>query len=163
MDNIGPVIINYLYLAFLLFFITFFIDIFYHYFRYQRIVPRKMFTFKPGGLFEHYRIVLFVLLVLGLLHAAFGLTPFPPAEEEPNIVAIIVQQFIFFVPLTIFFIFLFVFIFYVIFAITARARKLEPDAKKQYLIDRGHFIVRASFVLGLVFGIALFVTFNVIL
>ncbi|GEM_PF-691196 len=163
MENLGPVIINYLYLAFLLFFITFFADIFYHYFRYQRIVPRKMFTFNPGGLFEHYRIVFFMLLVLGLLHAAFGLTPFPVEEEEVNIVATIVQQFIFFVPLTIFFIFLFVFIFYVVFAITAKVKKLEPDEKKEYLTGRGHFIVRASFILGLVFGIALFVTFNVIL
>ncbi len=144
--------VDYFVFAFLLFFISFFIDVFYQYFRYRRIVPRKMFTYKPGGLFEHYRIVGFILLVLVLLHTAFGLNPFATGEDA-TVLSVAIEIATFYIPLTIFFIFVFIFLMYLFFSLYSKAKNIED--RKEYLASRGHMIIVVSFILGVAAGTSL--------
>ncbi len=144
--------VDYFVFAFMLFFITFFIDVFYQYFRYKRIVPRKMFTYKPGGLFEHYRIVAFIMLVLALLHAAFGLNPFATGEDA-TVLSVAIEIATFYIPLTIFFIFVFIFLLYLVFSLYSKAKNIED--RKEYLAAKGHTIIVVSFILGIAVGTSL--------
>ncbi len=146
-------ILDYLVFAILLFFITFFIDIFYYYFRYRRVIPRKMLTFKRGGLFEHYRIVGMTVLVLVLIHAIFGINPFPQPGEEANALSMFIEAVTFYLPVTVFMIFIFIFAFYMAHSLYAKARNIED--RKQYLIERGHRIVVLSVVFGLIVSSAI--------
>ncbi len=134
-DHIFP----YINLILVLFFITFFVDIFYQYFRYKTLMPRKMLSFKKGGLFEHYYIVLAVTAFIAILHLGFGVDPF----METNAVSIILSLVTTYFTALVFLVFFFIFILYLGFYIYARIKKFEN--RNEYLSQQGNRIVKASF------------------
>ena len=134
-------IFDYLALTFLLFFITFFFDIFYRYIRYREITPRKMFTFKEGGLFEHYIIVAILLLVIISAQFVTGMSPF-----EDNILFRVINLFTFTSISLIFLVFVLVFIFYFISILYVKIRKIED--KQGFYLKHSHRIIRTAFIIA---------------
>lgn len=120
------IIIDYISYAFLLFFITFFISIFWQFFKTKTIVPRKMFTYKQGGVFEHYIIVgilLAAIIIVGLITNQNLLS-----IENSSTLANIVQTTPILIVGFIFMVFLFVFLFYFITAFYIKLTKVEDKA-----------------------------------
>jgi hypothetical protein len=120
------IIIDYISYAFLLFFITFFISIFWQFFKTKTIVPRKMFTYKQGGVFEHYIIVgilLAAIVIFGLITNQNLLS-----IENQSTLANIVQTTPILIVGFIFMVFLFVFLFYFITALYIKVTKVEDKA-----------------------------------
>ncbi len=155
-------VMDYLSFAFILFFITFFADVFYFYFRYRYVIPRKMLSWKRGGLFEHYKLVGFIVLVVALIHGMTGLDPFAgsalhpfAAEREPNILSLIVLIVITYIPIAILLIFTFIFLLYFAHSLYAKARKVEN--RKEYLGVRGHRIVVLATIIGITLTSALYI------
>ncbi len=137
------ILMNYLRVTLMLFFITFFIGIFVQYFKHKTITPRKMLSYKAGGLFEHYKIVAIIVFSLFILHGVFDQNPF-----EPGIVGLTLDFVITFVPLVIFLVFFFVFLFFLVFYLVAKISKQENPA--DYLNNKSHMIIHLSFILGLI-------------
>ncbi len=121
------IIIDYISYAFLLFFITFFISIFLQYFKTKTIVPRKMFTFKEGGVFEHYIIVgvLIAAIIIGGLITNQNLLS---VEDDQSTLANIIQTTPILIVGFIFLVFLFVFLFYFLTAFYIKLTKVEDKA-----------------------------------
>ncbi|MGM0435714.1 MAG: hypothetical protein ACQEQA_01545 [Bacillota bacterium] len=144
--------ISYLNLLLILFFITFFTDIFYYYFRYKTLQPReKMFTFKKGGIFEHYRIVGVILAVIVILHAGFDINPF--AEQiTDNPLALIISLFTMFFTVVVFLIFFFLITLFLFYYIYAKVKKIEQT--QHFLMSKGHKIVKTSFTASFVLSTA---------
>ena len=134
---------NYLRITLMLFFITFFMGIFIQYFKTKTITPRKMLTYKPGGLFEHYKIVAVILFTLFVLHGLFDQNPF-----EPGIVGFILDLVLTYIPFTIFFIFFFVFLFFFLFYLYAKITRQENPGL--YLNKKSHLIIHLSFILAII-------------
>ena len=132
---------QYLSLAIMLFFITFFVDIFYQYVRYKNITPRKMLTFRRGGLFEHYKIVGAIILVLFVIHGVFDVSPF-----VDSLLAFVLDIIINYIFVTIFLVFFFVFITFLVLYGYARIKKIEDRAK--FLNDRTVPIINASMIVA---------------
>lgn len=145
----------YLNLVLVLFFITFFADIFYYYFRYKTLQPRnKMFTFKKGGVFEHYLIVGSLLAVIVLLHAAFGLNPFAESIQD-NVVALVISLVTTFFTAVVFLIFFFLLIFFLFYYFYAKAKHIEN--RQEFLMSKGHKIVKTSFTASFTIAIVFLV------
>ncbi len=132
------ILLNYVQLAIMLFFITFFVGIFVQYFRTKSIQPRKMLSFKKGGLFEHYKVVAAIIFGLMIIHGVFDMSPF-----EPGIVAFIVDLVLTYVPLVIFLVFFFVFTLYLVFYLYARLKRLENPS--DFLQQKSHLIIHVAF------------------
>lgn len=133
-------ILPYTNLILVLFFITFFTDIFYQYFRYKTLVPRKMLSFRKGGLFEHYFIVIAIVLVIAVLHLGFGIDPF----MEVNIVSTVLSLATTYFTALVFLVFFLIFMLYLGFYLYARLKKIEN--RNEYLSNQGHRIVKTSFI-----------------
>ncbi len=143
-------VFDYIALTFLLFFITFFFDIFIKYIKYRQITPRKMLTFKQGGLFEHYRIVLILLFVIIVTHSVTGLSPF-----EDNVFFRIINLFTFTSISLIFLVFVLIFVFYFISILYVKIRRVE-DAQAFYR-DKSHTIIKVAFIISFVIVGGLFI------
>ncbi len=131
---------EYVSLIIMLFFITFFMDIFYKYVRYGRITPKKMLTFKDGGLFAYYKLVGIITLGFILVHAVAGINPFYGTP-----LAFVIQFTIYLFLLGVFFVFLFAFIIYLFFALIAKRKDVDQQAYMNYKI---RFIINLSIFLG---------------
>ena len=134
-------IFDYIALAFLLFFITFFFDVFYKYLRYREITPRKMFTFRKGGLFEHFIIVLIILGTIVTIQFITGLSPF-----EDNIFFQVINLLTFTAVVLVFLIFILVFIFYFIMIIYVKIKKIED--RQDFFSKQSHRIILYAFVIA---------------
>ncbi|MFW6298604.1 MAG: hypothetical protein ACOC14_02875 [Bacillota bacterium] len=133
-------ILPYANLILVLFFVTFFTDIFYQYFRYKTLVPRKMLSFRKGGLFEHYYIVLSITAVLVFLHLGFGIDPF----LEVNIVSTSLSIATTYFTALVFFVFLLIFFLYIGFSLYAKIKGIAD--RNEYLSNQGHRIVKTAFI-----------------
>ena len=144
-------IMDYIAFAFLMFFITYFIDIFIQFFTTKTIIPRKMFTYKKGGVFEHYIIVSIITASVVIIHLITGQNPFIGDDIISNIifsVPFIIVAFIFLV-------FLFIFTFYFITYFYIKVTKVE-DKKAFYEKHTNRMIYTA-------FGLALFIVGAVVI
>lgn len=135
-------IIDYISFAFLLFFITFFVDIFVQYFRTKTVIPRKMFTYKKGGVFEHYiivSIIMLAILIIGLI-----------TQTNPFVDETIFAQILFIVPIMIvafiFLVFLFVFVFYFMTAFYIKLTKVEE--KTEFYQKHTHKMITTAFIIS---------------
>ncbi len=135
---------DYVALTFLLFFITFFFDVFYRFLKHREITPRKMFTFKKGGLFEHYIIVSIVLIIIVTTQLLTGLSPF-----DDNIFFRIINLITFTSVSFIFLVFILVFIFYFFMVVYAKIRKIED--RQNFLRTHTHRIITSAFIIAVVF------------
>jgi len=145
----------YLNLLLVLFFITFFADIFYFYFRYKTLQPRqKMFTYKKGGIFEHYIIVLSIIGGIALLHGFFGLNPFAENIQD-NSVALIISLTTMFFTVAVFFIFFFLLSMFLFYYFYAKVKHIEETQK--FLMTKGHKIIRTSFTASFVVAVVFLV------
>ena len=118
-------IIDYLALMLLLFFITFFLGIFIHYIQHRSITVGKMFTYKKGGVFEHYIIVGGLMLVVIIGHIAFGLNPFELDSLQSKLINLVTLTAVGFI----FLVFIFVFLFYFIAFMVVKISKIEDRAE----------------------------------
>ena len=127
----------------MLFFITFFTDIFYYYFRYKTLQPReKMFTYKRGGIFEHYLIVGGIFAIIVGLHAFFDMNPFAESIQD-NALALVISLTTMFFTTVVFFIFFFLITMFLFYYLYAKVKKIEQT--QQFLMTKGHKIVKTSF------------------
>ncbi len=135
--------LSYFNLVLVLFFITFFTDIFYYYFRYKTLQPReKMFTFKKGGVFEHYLIVGGISALIIILHAVFDLNPFAESIQD-NPLALVISLTTMFFTAVVFLIFFFLITLFLFYYLYAKAKKIEQT--QHFLMSKGHKIVKTSF------------------
>ncbi len=134
------VVQEYLSLIIMLFFITFFMDIFYKYARYGRITPKKMLTFKDGGLFAYYKLVGILTLGIGVLHAVFNVNPFYGTP-----LAFFIEFVSFLFLLGVFLVFVFAFVIYFIFAMIAKRKNADMQEYMNYKI---RFIINLSIFFG---------------
>ena len=145
-------LLDYISFILLLFFMTFFIDIFHQYFKTKMIIPRKMMTAKEGGLFEHYIIVgILTAIVIGL-HLITGLTPFAADNLLSNIIQVISFSIVGFI----FIVFIFVFLFYFIAIIYAKVTKIED--KESFFRTHTHKMITTAFVIAAVIILMVLVT-----
>ncbi len=146
-------IVDYIAYTLLLFFITFFMGVFVQYFRTKTITPAKMFTYKKGGVFEHYFIVGGIMAVIILVHVIFGLNPFRGDNVYADLIGltpIILVGFVFLV-------FLFVFLLYFMTSIYLKIRS-QID-RKTYYEKYTDLIIKASFGLALFFTLVFIIAF----
>ncbi|MFP4078601.1 MAG: hypothetical protein ACOCU5_03755 [Bacillota bacterium] len=141
-------ILPYANLILVLFFVTFFTDIFYQYFRYKTLVPRKMLTYKKGGLFEHYFIVLAITALIAVLHIGFGIDPF----LEVNVVSTALSIATTYFTAIVFLVFFLIFALYLGFFFYAKAKGIED--RNEYLSNQGHRIVKTSFIASFILATA---------
>ncbi len=118
------ILLSYIRVTFMLFFITFFISIFLQYFKEGLITPRKIFTYKKGGLFEHYKAVGIMMFTLLMIHGIFDVNPMATGDES-NWLSWTLEFILMYIPLVIFTVFFFIFLFFIILYIIARLRKIE--------------------------------------
>ncbi|MFU8786230.1 MAG: hypothetical protein ACNA7U_03205 [Candidatus Izemoplasmataceae bacterium] len=137
-------LLDYISFILLLFFMTFFVDIFRQYFKTRMIIPRKMMTAKEGGLFQHYIIVGILTAIVLSIHLATGLRPF----AEDNILSNIIQVISFSIVGFIFIVFIFVFVFYFIAIIYAKITKIEDKA--EFFREHTHKMITTAFVIATV-------------
>lgn len=138
------VLFDYLMLAFYLFFMSFFIDIFYRYLRYRELIPRKMFTYKEGGIFEHYILVGTIIAVVGILQVVTGLYPFE--LEDPNLLSLTVSiatntamMFIFIISISVFALFILSIVY---------AKITKPEDKQAFYRNISHRIMMMAFFIA---------------
>ncbi|TVP95092.1 MAG: hypothetical protein EA374_05000 [Acholeplasmatales bacterium] len=113
-------LLQYVSLILLMFFITFFAGVFWKYIRTKTVVPQKMFSYKQGGLFEHYIIVGTLTVLIIFLHLAFDLSPF--GENILNrVISILTLAGVGYA----FLVFIFIFMFYLIAVIYTKIVKIE--------------------------------------
>ncbi|MFW6318701.1 MAG: hypothetical protein ACOC1L_00810 [Bacillota bacterium] len=140
------IVIDYISYAFLLFFITFFISIFWQFFKTKTIVPRKMFTYKKGGVFEHYIIVgvLLVAIVIGGLVTNQNLL----SVENQSTFASIIQTTPILIVGFIFLVFLFVFLFYFLTAFYIKLTKVED--KTAFYQKHTNKMITTAFIISFI-------------
>ncbi len=140
-------IISYIGFILLMFFITFFISIFVQYFRTRTVTPTKMFTYKRGGVFEHYIIVgIITAIVLGL-HVGVGLNPFPVEIEDSNILSTFITAATMMIVGFIFMVFLFIFAFYFLAHFYLKIAKNQD--KKTFYEKNTHRMIATAFGLSI--------------
>ncbi|MFP4286479.1 MAG: hypothetical protein ACLFRI_02170 [Candidatus Izemoplasmataceae bacterium] len=137
-------ILDYISFILLLFFMTFFVTIFHEYFKTKMIIPKKMMTYKKGGLFEHYYIVLGLTLIVILLHAFTGMAPFAEDNILSNIIQVISFSFVGFI----FLVFTFVFLFYFIAFIYVKVTKIED--RQAFYQQHVHKMITTAFIISFV-------------
>jgi len=142
-------IFEYFTFTLLLFFMAFFLDIFYQYFRYKVIQPRKMLTVQKGGLFEHYIIVGIILAGVALLHIGFELNPF----DGSNWLSIVLQSVSTFVVTLLFTLFLSVFLIYIGLYIYAAYKKIENPGP--YVQTKAQVVLKIAFITAIIISLAL--------
>lgn len=123
---------------------TFFVSVFYEYFKTKMIIPKKMMTYKKGGLFEHYFIVGGITLVVVLIHIITGLTPFAADNPLSNTIQVISFSFVGFI----FLVFTFVFLFYFIAFIYVKVTKIED--KQTFYQQHVHRMIKTAFIISFI-------------
>lgn len=140
-------IFEYFTFILLLFFMAFFVDVFYQYFRYKKIEPRKMLSAQKGGLFEHYIIVGVIVAIVGILHGAFGLNPF----DNSNWLSVVLQSLSTFIVTLVFALFLSIFVIYIGLYIYAAFKKIEnPGA---FVQSKAEPVLKIAFMLAMFIAI----------
>ncbi len=141
-------VVAYLQLTLSFFVTLFFIDFFWRFYRTKTVVQRKVFTYKKGGLFERYYIVI-VLIGISYLMDFLGYSPF----LLDNMFGLIVQSIMFFISLTVFLIFTVVLLGYVTLYAYVRIKRIENmDARLNPYIYR---IVLAVLMTALLFSLVI--------
>ena len=136
-------ILQYISLILLMFFISFFVSVFWQYIRTKTVVPQKMFSYKKGGLFEHYIIVGLLTLVIILLHGLFGLSPF-----DDNILSRIISILTLVGVGYAFLVFIFIFMFYLIALLYTKIVKIQD--KQAFFGQHNDRIVTTAMILSAV-------------
>ncbi len=140
--------IAYLQLTLSFFVTLFFIDFFWHFYKTKTVVQRKVFTYKKGGLFERYYIVI-VLIGLSLLMDYLGYSPF----LLDNPFGLLIQSIMFFISLTVFLIFTVFLLGYVSLYAYVRIKRVDNmDARLNPYIYR---IVLATVITALLFSLVI--------
>ncbi len=116
--------IEYLTLAFWLFFITYLLGGFYEYYKTRTLTANKMLSFKKGGLFAHYRIVGILVVILVFLDVMYNLNPM----DENNVIGFTLQTVTTFITIYIFVLLLLLFITMIGLFIIAKIRGINPRA-----------------------------------
>ncbi len=143
-------LMNYLTLTIMLFFITFFLDIFYQYIRYKMITPRKMLSHKKGGIFEHYKIVGGLILALLLTHGIFDISPF-----SESVLAFAIDLTLNYIFITIFLTFFLVFLFFLAVYTFAKIKKVEDLT--QFMNKKTVPIINTAMILAVLIAAALLI------
>ncbi len=143
----GAIFLAYVRVTFMLFFITFFVNIFVQYFRSGVITPRKIFTYKAGGLFEHYKIVGIIMFTLLMIHGIFNINPMATGEES-NWLSFSIEFLLMYIPLVIFTGFFFIFLFFLLLYGVARIKKVEQPAV--FIQTKSRLVINLALALALV-------------
>ncbi len=116
--------VEYITLAFWLFFITYLLGGFYEYYKTRTLTTNKMLSFKKGGLFAHYRIVGVIVVVLVFLDLMFDLNPM----DTNNVIGFTLQTVTTFITAFIFVLLLVLFMTMIGLFIIAKVRNINPRA-----------------------------------
>ncbi len=112
-----------------------------------------MFTYKKGGVFEHYFIVGGIMVAMILIHVIFGLDPFRGETVYTDIVGITPMILVGFV----FLVFLFVFFIYFLTSIYLKIRS-QVD-RKSFYEKYTDLIIKTAFGLSLFIVIVFIIAF----